>query len=170
MAHLQRFSNLLIEFGIEVKGVLGDAKALRELATDDRDEVISALKAAGVQKVGQRIKLEQALRERPGENDDPRSEWNASESTASSSSAPVSNSYSGATKKEENTMEWYLEKMRVTNEKLAAQRTFIGPLPEEHKPIDAAKSPMDRALEFYGDDSNGEGSDSDAAPADTRFD
>lgn len=164
MAHLQRFSNLLIEFGIEVKGVLGDAKALRELATDDRDEVISALKAAGVQKVGQRIKLEQALRERPGENDDPRSE-----STASSS-APVSNSYSGATKKEENTMEWYLEKMRVTNEKLAAQRTFIGPLPEEHKPIDAAKSPMDRALEFYGDDSNGEGSDSDAAPADTRFD
>ena len=70
MAHLQRFAACLLDAGIPApfKGVLGDEEALRELAVADRDEVIAVLKAAGISKVGLRIKLEQALRERPGEN------------------------------------------------------------------------------------------------------
>ena len=71
MAHIQRFKAMLLEAGISPTGVLADEESLRELAFADRDEIIDLLKAAGVTKVGVRIKLEQALRERPGENAPP---------------------------------------------------------------------------------------------------
>lgn len=65
MANLTRVADVLRELGIDAQGVLADESRLIALATAGRDEVMEALKAAGVKKVGHRLKLEQALLEKP---------------------------------------------------------------------------------------------------------
>ena len=65
MANLARVADVLRELGLGAQGVLADEAGLRALATAGRDDMMEAFKAAGVNKVGNRLKLEQALREKP---------------------------------------------------------------------------------------------------------
>ena len=56
------------ELGITPSGVLQDEAALRQLAEKGRAEVADAFKKAGVTKIGNRLKLEQVLRDAAATN------------------------------------------------------------------------------------------------------